>query len=74
MLESGHLLGNDLKLQMEAYVEEHKKEIDLSRAQANGDWLDEIDLREKYSKKPDQLKNIMESAESFMHPIRKVLL
>jgi len=37
-------------------------------------WLDEIDLKEKYNNKPEQLKNIMETADTMVHPLSKATL
>ena len=37
-------------------------------------WLDEIDLKDKYNNKPEQLKNIMETADTMVHPLRKATL
>ena len=41
---------------------------------AKGHMKDEIDLKEKYGKKPEQLAAIMENAMSFTCPIRRVQL
>ena len=35
-----------------------------------GDFKDEVELGEKYAKRPDQLKSIMNNAPSFLHPDR----
>ena len=37
-------------------------------------WLDEIDLKDKYNNKPEQLKNIMETADTMVHPLSKATL
>ena len=37
-------------------------------------WLDEIDLKDKYINKPEQLKNIMETADTMVHPLSKATL
>ena len=37
-------------------------------------WLDEIDLKDKYINTPEQLKNIMETADTMVHPLSKATL
>ena len=41
---------------------------------ANGKWLDEIDLDDKYKNKLEQLEEIKKRARTFVHPTRQVTL
>ena len=38
---------------------------------ADGEFFDEDDLRERYKDKPGQLENLLQSAETMIHPTRK---
>ena len=38
---------------------------------AGGEFLDEEDLRERYKNKPGQLENVLQNAETMIHPTRK---
>ena len=37
-----------------------------------GGFIDEVDLKEKYAKKQEQLESIMKTAKSFVHHNRNV--
>ena len=37
-------------------------------------WLDEVELKNKYAQRPDQVDAIMEHANTMVHPARKVTL
>ena len=37
-------------------------------------WLDEVELKNKYAQRPDQVDAIMEHANTMVHPTRKVTL
>jgi hypothetical protein len=72
--KSHNLLGKDLAMQIcesvsvAKSISESKKLIDRSK------YKDEIDLKEDYKNKPEQLKNILKNAPTMECPIRKVKL
>ena len=49
-------------------------DTDFDRFSGDGEWLDEIDLREKFKNKPEQAQHIIDNARSVMHPTRGVLV
>jgi hypothetical protein len=51
----------------------YKESISQSFA-TSGDWIDEIDLKEKFKDKPDQLRSIMANAKQIWCPIRSTTL
>ena len=67
-------LGPNLKMAIRQQVNVTRKTQTLQKAMAKGHMKDEIDLREKYGKKPDQLAAIKQNAYSFICPIRRVQL
>ena len=67
-------LGPQLKMAIRSQVTMSRKTKTTQKAMAKGHMKDEIDLKEKYGKKPDQLAAIMENAMSFTCPIRRVQL
>ena len=74
MQEHHEKVGPHLKLAIQQRVTTSRKTQTLQRAMAKGHMKDEIDLREKYGNKPEQLEAIMQNAMSFTCPIRRVQL
>ena len=74
MQEHHEKVGPHLKLAIQQRVTTSRKTSTVQKAMAKGHMIDEIDLREKYGKKPDQLEAIMQNAMSFTCPIRRVQL
>ena len=66
--------GDDLKAAMELMTSEARSRTSSDKLAEEGDWLDEVDLSEKYQGKPDQLKNLLQNAKQMEHPTRKVTL
>ena len=62
----------DLPHRMTDYICERRSAQTTTSSYAGGDLLDEIDLKEKYKDKPEQLANIMNTAFSTKHPTRGV--
>ena len=59
IIEAQALMGNDLELLVKQTINKRKtteKEWSLS---AECDWLDETDLRERFSSRPDKIEKIM---------------
>ena len=67
-------MGNDLVKSIEETVQRIKTASLTRTLQCEGDFVDEIDLQERYKNKEQQLKNILENAPSFMHPIRGIMV
>ena len=73
-LQHATLAGNDLKQELEHATTQLERETTNDYDDADTAWLDEVDLQQKYKDKPDQLKSIMDTAETREHPTRKVTL
>ena len=69
-LEHHNKLGPQLKMAIQQQVVLTRRTRILQSAMQNGHMKDEADLREKYSKKPEQLAAIFKNAYSFTCPIR----
>ena len=67
-------LGPQLKMAIKQLVTISRKTQTIQKAMAKGHMIDEIDLTEKYGKKPEQLAAIKQNAYSFICPIRRVQL
>ena len=67
-----HHFNKDLKKQLHSFVTETNKQSMLSRWLTAGKFFDLEDLKTRYEKKPDQLKNLLENAPTFYHPHRCV--
>ena len=72
--EHHETLGAHLKMAIRNRVTLSRKTQTTQAARAKGHMKDEIDLREKYGKKPEQLANILKNAYSITCPIRRVQL
>ena len=66
--------GNCLKLAVKERIEECKVTEEKDLFINDGHYLDEIDLKIKYEKKPQQLESILENARTVFCPVRKVKL
>ena len=70
----GNLVGEDLIARLQETITECKKTSSLVEFEGTGDFLDEIDLREKYKSKPDQLQNILANTRTYFCNVRQVWL
>ena len=68
------LTGNELKKELEITLSTVQKETTRDKDDENVEWLDETDLKTRYKDKPQQLKSILEKAETREHPTRNVTL
>ncbi len=68
------VLGPELAALLKTTATKSHLLVESEGFNANGDWLDEADLTEKYKSKPQQLESILAKARSFTHPIRGCLL
>ncbi len=68
------VLGPELAALLKTTATKSQLLVESEGFNANGDWLDEADLTEKYKSKPQQLESILAKARSFTHPIRGCLL
>ena len=66
--------GEDLKAALEVVTIETRSHTSTDKLAEEGDWLDEVDLTEKYKSKPEQLKSMLQNAKRMEHPTRKVTL
>ena len=73
-LQNNTLSGKSLKKELEYVTTQAEKETVYDNDEQACEWLDEIDLKANYENKPEQLQAIMQSAETRMHPVRKVKL
>ena len=69
-----HLCGKELKKELESTTTQVERDVGKDHDDEDTEWLDEMDLKERYQHKPDQLKSIMETAEKKFHPTRKCTL
>lgn len=72
--DHSHLRGEDLKTKVEEHVQDWKSSLTRVEFNADGEYLDEVDLREKYEKKPDVLTNILQNAQRYFCPVKKCTL
>ena len=68
------LAGSDLLTRLQETVTESKRTNSAVSFEGTGDFLDEIDLEEKYKNKPDQLTAIKANTRTYFCPIRQVQL
>ena len=54
-----HLRGEDLKSKVEEVVTDWRSSTTRVEFNTDGEYMDEVDLAQKYEKKPDMLKNIL---------------
>ena len=73
-LQHTTLAGKDLKKELEHVATQVERDTTLDTDNASTCWVDEEDLRTTYENKPSQLKAMLETAETRMHPTRKVTL
>ena len=73
-LQNADLLGTDLRKAITNTVSVSYTDEQIDGFLANGKWLDEEDLDEKYKNKPAQLAEIKKRARTFVHPTRQVKL
>ena len=73
-LQHTTLAGKDLKKELEHVTTQVERDTTKDTDDANIDWVDEEDLCTRYKDKPSQLNAILETAETRMHPTRKVKL
>ena len=66
--------GPDLLTRLQETVTESKKTSSAVSFEGTGDFLDEIDLEEKYKNKPDQLAAIKANTRTYFCPVRQVQL
>ena len=74
MQEHHEKVGPHLKMAIQQKITMSRKSQTMQKAIAKCHMKDEVDLTEKYGKKPDQLAAIMQNAMSFTCPIRRVQL
>ena len=72
MLEQHNSFGGDLKLKLTTTRTKSSSSKQFASVKGRGTPLDEIDLRMKYTGKPEQLESVMKNARTFVHPIRNV--
>ena len=72
--QHAHLRGEDLKAKLEDIVTDWKTSTTRFEFTQDADYLDEIDLKTKYEKKPEVLDNILKNGRRFFCPIKKVTL
>lgn len=73
-LENAHLRGPELLKKVEEVVTDWKTSITRFQFEADGEYMDEIDIREKYKSKPEILENILRNARRFFCPVKKVTM
>eukprot|EP00434_Breviolum_minutum_P006875 symbB.v1.2.006067.t1/scaffold332.1/size322744/2 len=69
-----HLRGDDLKSKVEEVVTDWKQSTTRVEFNTDGEYMDEVDLTEKYANKPDVLKNILMNAPRYFCPVKKCTL
>lgn len=72
--EHSHLRGDDLKTKVEEHVQDWKSSMTRFEFNTDAEYLDEVDLKEKYSNKPDALTNILQNAQRYYCPVKKCTL
>ena len=74
MLKARGMTGTDMEMQMETTIkDECKQKIDRA-FEGKGDWLDEVDVKEKFKAKPEQGDAVIKNAEQFYDTEREVIL
>lgn len=68
------MAGQDLLTRLQETVTEHKKTSSAVSFEGTGDYIDEIDLDEKYKNKPDQLAAIKANTRTYFCSVRQVQL
>jgi len=69
-----HTCGKELKATMTTTTFQSTEQEEREKFSKESNWLDEIDVLEKYAGKPEQAQNVLANAERFFHPVRKVTL
>ena len=69
-----HLCGKELKKVLEHTSTQVERDVAKDQDDEDIEWLDEMDLKDKYQHKPDQLKSILDTAEQRFHPTRMCTL
>ena len=69
-----HLCGKELKKELDFSTIQVERDVAKDQDDEDIEWLDEVDLKDKYKNKPDQLKSILDTAEKKFHPTRKCTL
>ena len=72
--ENVDLAGESLVVKMQEVIAHSTIKRSAVRFIGTGEWLDEVDLDEKYKHKPEQLTNIKENTRTMVCPIRRVKL
>ena len=73
MIKHKDLLGEDLKRCVETFCQQRKTRTQSNSYKAKAKLTDEVDLKDKYQHKPEQLTALLEGP-SYLCPLRKVLL
>lgn len=69
-----HLRGSELVHQINSLVEICKVERTTHAFQGSGEYFDQEDLEKMYDGKPTQLSNVLQNANKYFDPVRKVWL
>ena len=69
-----HLRGDELKSKVEELVSDWKTATTKFEFNVEGEYLDEDDLNQKYSAKPEMLRNILQNAPRHFCPVKKIYL
>jgi hypothetical protein len=72
--ENHLLLGTELAMQMDTTIRLHYTQKSSNSFAANGDWLDEDEVRTLYKDKPGQFESTIANARQMAHPVRRVTL
>lgn len=72
--DNANTFGDDLALTLEETVAEAKTSVDTHAFNSDANFIDEIDLKEKYRDKPAVLEAVMRNAQKMYCPIREITL
>ena len=72
--EHAHLRGEDLRSKVEEVVLDWKTQTTRIEFNQDAEYMDEVDVREKYKNKPEVAENIILNGKRFFCPVKKLTM
>jgi len=74
MLKARGMTGTDMEMHMETTIKDECKQKTDRAFEGKGDWLGEVDAKEKFKATPEQGDAVIKNAEQFYDTEREVIL
>lgn len=71
---SGSLRGEDLRMKIEETVTDWKTATTSYKFTQDADYLDEVQLKEKYADRPNLAENVLLNGRRFFCPVKKIMM